>query len=87
MSRRFAVLVAVLVASWGATAMAPVASSAPLAVAKTCNSGWTHAVIGSAEKCLRAGQFCTRAFDAQYHRYGYHCHKYDARVTRHRLTR
>lgn len=58
----------------------------PSAVAKTCSSGFRHAVIGGAEKCLRAGELCARAFDSQYRRYGYRCIRYDADVQRYRLT-
>ena len=53
------------------------------AVAKTCSSGFTHAVINGAEKCLRRGQFCARAADRQYRRYGYRCTKRDARGNYH----
>jgi hypothetical protein len=70
-----------------ATPAAAAISASPAAAAKTCGSGWTHAVIGGQEKCLRAGQFCVRSRDAEYHRYRYHCHKYDASVDRYRLTR
>jgi len=44
------------------------------------------AVIGGAEKCLRAGEFCAHAFDSQYRRYRYRCIRYDANVQRYRLT-
>lgn len=43
-------------------------------------------MIGGAEKCLRAGEFCAHAFDSQYRRYGYRCIRYDANVERYRLT-
>lgn len=59
----------------------------PSAAAHSCSPGWKHAAIGGKHKCLRAGQFCAKALDRQYHRYGYHCHTYDAKVQRHRLTR
>jgi hypothetical protein len=51
--------------------------------AKTCSSSSTHAVIGGSHKCLRRGQFCARAKDSSYHRYGFHCHKRDARGSYH----
>jgi hypothetical protein len=86
--RRTLALVAVAVAvAFGAATAVPHAAGGPLASAKPCSAGWTHAVIGGAHKCLRSGQFCTRTYDRQYHRYGYHCHRYDARVDRHRLSR
>jgi hypothetical protein len=62
-------------------------ANAPVAVSKHCSAGYTHAVIGGAEKCLRAGEFCAHASDSQYRRYGYRCMRYDARVHRYRLTR
>jgi len=89
MNRRLAILALVLagfVAGGTASAAAPT-TIPPLAVAKTCSSGWKHAIIAGEHKCLRAGQFCTRRYDTQYHRYGYHCHRYDASVGRYRLTR
>jgi hypothetical protein len=70
-----------------APAAAPVSGPfAPAAaVAKTCSSSYTHAVIGGAQKCLRRGQYCARARDREYHRYGFHCHKRDAQGS-YRLT-
>jgi hypothetical protein len=53
------------------------------ASAKTCSSGYTHAVIGGQHKCLRRGQFCARSRDREYHRYSYHCHSRDAQGNYH----
>ncbi len=50
---------------------------AAVVAAKSCSSGWKHAVVGGQHKCLRRGQFCARSRDRDYHRYGYHCHKRD----------
>ena len=44
------------------------------AAAKSCGSGYRHAVINGSHKCLRRGQYCSRSAHRQYHRYGYHCH-------------
>ena len=41
--------------------------------AKTCSAGYTHADLSWGEKCLRAGQFCKKNANREYHRYGYHC--------------
>jgi hypothetical protein len=41
--------------------------------AKTCSGSYTHAVIGGAQKCLRAGEYCARADKRQYARYGFTC--------------
>ena len=65
---------------------AATASATPAAAAKTCSTGYRHAVIGGVEKCLRAGEFCTHSYDRQYRRYGYRCTRYYANVHRYRLT-
>jgi hypothetical protein len=86
MKRRLAAL-AVAAAAFAAAPYAPVLSGTPLApaeaVAKTCSSGFKHAVINGAPKCLRRGQFCAPAADRQYRRYGYRCTKRDARGNYH----
>jgi hypothetical protein len=41
--------------------------------AASCSSGYTSANLSWGHKCLRAGQFCKRDKNAEYHRYGYHC--------------
>jgi hypothetical protein len=70
-----------------APAVAPVlersALAPPAANAKSCSSGYKHAVISGSHKCLRRGQFCAHAKDSTYHRYGFHCHKRDARGNYH----
>lgn len=63
------------------SAGAAAAPSAPAAgAARGCKSGWVAATMGGARRCLKAGQYCTRGYDIQYHRYGFHCHA--ARLTR-----
>jgi hypothetical protein len=85
MQKRFAALIAAA----ALTAGAPVASApahtgdAHVVAAKSCSSGWKHAIIGGQHKCLRRGQFCARSRDREYHRYGYHCHKRDRRGNYH----
>jgi hypothetical protein len=89
MRRRLAVLLAALTLVAWPVASAPASlSAAPsqAVAAKTCSSGYKHAVIGGMHKCLRAGQFCTRGYDKQYRKYGYRCIKYYANVGRYRLT-
>ena len=69
-----------------APAATPVTHPATAAVsvaAKSCSSGYTHAVIGGSEKCLRRGQFCARRHDNQYRRYGFRCAKRDANGSYH----
>jgi hypothetical protein len=84
---------AVVLAALSLVAAAPAASvqadgDAPRAVAaKRCGPGYTHAVLPTGHKCLRRGQFCVRRWDRRYyHRYGFHCHRYDRSVDRYRLT-
>ena len=89
MKRRLVILLVAALAAFGATGAnaSPSATRAvPNAVAKTCSAGYTHAVIGGAEKCLRAGEFCAHAYDSQYRRYGYRCIRYYSNVHRYRLT-
>lgn len=50
-------------------------SFTPTAIAKPCSGSYKHGVIDGAHKCLRRGQFCKKAADRQYHRYGFHCHR------------
>ena len=61
-------------------AASPVAASADerasVTTARTCSSGYRHAVLPSGHRCLRRGQFCARRYDRYYHRYGFHCHRY-----------
>jgi len=67
-----AAAVAAVLMSFGGAVEA--AQAAPAALAHTCGSGYKHAVIAGAHKCLRRGQSCSTRYDSQYHRYGYHCH-------------
>lgn len=71
---------AIALAALSLVATAPAATvqadtdPAPRAVAaKPCGAGYTHAVLPSGHKCLRAGQFCARRYNRYYHRYGFHC--------------
>jgi hypothetical protein len=65
-----------------APAAQPSAINSPV-VTKTCSGGFRHGVINGQEKCLRRGEFCARAADGQYRRYGYRCVKRDARGSYH----
>lgn len=87
MKRRLVALAAALALAGTAPGFAPITVGMPggpaAAIAKTCSAGYKHAVIGRAHKCLRRGQFCARSRDREYHRYGFHCHKRDARGNYH----
>ena len=90
MRRRLALVLAVAATAFAGGAVAPATHPGTIASpahAKACSSGWKHAVLSWGHKCLRSGQFCKRSGDREYHRYGYHCHRYDASVGRYRLTR
>jgi hypothetical protein len=85
--RRLVALAVAVSVFAAAPAVVPVFEGSPatpsVAMAKTCSSGFKHAVISGSEKCLRRGQFCARAKDSTYHRYGFHCHRRDARGNYH----
>jgi hypothetical protein len=85
MSRKLVALAVAVGLMGAAPAVAPaVAADVPVAFdAKTCSSGFKHAVIGVQEKCLRRGEFCAHRYDRQYRRYGYRCIKRDARGNYH----
>ena len=57
----------------GGAAAAPGAAAPVATSAKTCGHGYTHAVIGGQQKCLRRGEFCSYSERNQYHRYGFNC--------------
>jgi hypothetical protein len=61
-----------------ATAFAAIAIAITIpgaAFAKTCSAGYKKATIGGAQKCLGAGEYCTKADAGQYEKYGYICEK------------
>src|SRR5690348_11333716 len=86
LKNRVLVVVATFVAAIAAGTAAPTAPASPAVAAKTCSAGFTHAVIGGVQKCLRRGEFCAHRYDRQYRRYGYRCIRYYANVGRYRLT-
>lgn len=71
MKHRVLLVLAVLTAALGLLAAG---IAAPSAEAKSCGSGYVHASLSWGHKCLRAGQYCTRSGDREYHRYRFHCH-------------
>lgn len=76
-SRRLAVLAAGFALLLPSGGLAQAAPDSPSAVAaKSCSRGFKHAVVNGSHKCLRRGQYCSRGADRQYHRYGFHCHRY-----------
>jgi hypothetical protein len=79
--RRLALLISTAALAGGVAAVP--AATPTVAVAKSCSTSFTHAVINGAEKCLRRGQYCAHAADRQYHRYGFSCRNRDARGSYH----
>jgi hypothetical protein len=81
--RRFVALVLGTIAigggACGATAVAATSGAAvdrPVAAAaNSCPAGFTHAVIGGAQKCLHAGEYCSHAEARQYRRYHFSCER------------
>jgi hypothetical protein len=78
--RRFITLAVACLAIGGAVGGSGVAVASPAAsgnhvavIAKTCSSGYTHAVIGGAQKCLHAGEYCSHSEARQYRRYHFAC--------------
>lgn len=87
MRQRFVAVLAAASLFSAVPAVAPVFDGSPVAAAyaKSC-SGYVKAQINGQTKCLRRGQFCARAADRQYRRYGFRCTRYDSKVGRYRLT-
>lgn len=68
--------IAALVAA--AMAAAP-ASAAPAGGGPVAHIACTNAKIGGQSKCIARGQYCARARQRDYQRYGFSCSKRDAR--------
>jgi hypothetical protein len=64
-----------LIPSTLAVAVAALALGASGAAAKSCSSGFTHAVIGGQQKCLHAGEYCSHAEARQYRHYHFVCER------------
>ena len=66
---------AVLLAVLGGAYASPGADiRVPSLASKPCAKGSVAAVIAGMRTCLKPGQRCTKRYDRQYHRYGFHCH-------------
>jgi hypothetical protein len=73
-SKHIAALVAALTLALGIGYTAPVGSAATPSAQISCK----YAKIGGKTKCIAAGQFCARANQKDYLKYGYSCSKIDA---------
>jgi hypothetical protein len=83
---------AIAVPSFPTAVSAQPASGLTAVAATSCSGGYKSAKINGVHKCLRAGEFCTHAYDHRtptpypYSRYGYRCIKFYSNVDRYRLT-
>jgi hypothetical protein len=75
-----------LIAALTATALAtaPAALAAPASDAPIAHIACKNAKIGGQNRCIARGQFCARAHQSDYKRYGFSCSKRD-RNGRYRL--
>jgi len=75
---RLALLAVVAVAAFAALAVLPARAplvGTPNAYAKDCPPGFTHAVVSwtTRHRCLKAGQYCKKVRNPDYHKYGFQC--------------
>jgi hypothetical protein len=66
----FVCVVAILAA---AVSPSRAAVGAAQGIAKTCYRGYVHANFPWGERCIRAGQYCKRVRNPEYHKYGFQC--------------
>jgi hypothetical protein len=81
--RSAAVLAALSLAAAAPVAQAPAQPAAHVVAAKSCPSGYPHAVMpDGSHKCLHAGEYCKRKHSWQraYHRHGFHCKRSNHRL-------
>lgn len=76
--RRLLVLFAISAAVFAAAGISPARTPAiglQNAFAKDCKAGFVHAKFSwtTKHRCLKAGQYCERAGNPQYHKYGFQC--------------
>ena len=73
--KRWITLPVVAVAVFAAAAVMPARApiSAQSAYAKSCHRGYTHATFPWGERCIRAGQYCKKVRNPEYHKFGFQC--------------
>ena len=75
--RWLALVFVVAAAAFAAASASPTGSilGTDLAIAKTCYSGYVHAVVpwSSSHRCLRSGQYCKKERNPTYHQYDFQC--------------
>jgi hypothetical protein len=75
---RLALVVVVAAAAFAAAAISPIQApvlGAQSAYASHCKPGFKHADVSwsSKPRCLKAGQFCKKVRNPEYHKYGFQC--------------
>ena len=75
---RIALIAIVAVAAFAAAAVSPAGSPGigpQSAYAHSCfaGGGYVHAVFPWGHRCIRAGQFCKKVRNPEYHKYGFQC--------------
>jgi hypothetical protein len=74
-SKHIAALTVALALALGIGSSVPAASASATPSAQIACK---NATIGGKHKCIAAGQFCARAYEHDYRKYGYTCSKRDA---------
>lgn len=67
------VVVAFALALVLASGTAQAASASNTATAKTCYQGYTLATFSWGQRCIRAGQYCKKVRNPEYHKYSFQC--------------
>jgi uncharacterized membrane protein len=66
-----------LIAASAAATLAVTAAPAPAADTPVAHAACSSARIGGQTKCIARGQYCARAYQRDYRRYGLSCTKVD----------
>jgi hypothetical protein len=69
--------IAVVIAALALALAVGLAPASNASTAPQAQIACKKAKIGGARKCIAAGQFCARAHESDYNRYGYTCSKRD----------
>jgi hypothetical protein len=56
-----------------AVSQSSAAVSGASVTAKTCYRGYVHANFSWGERCIRAGQYCKKVRNPEYHKYKFQC--------------
>lgn len=75
-----AVLVVTPVAGGSLGAASAIGQARTVVMDKSCSAGYVKGHVDGSAKCLRAGEYCDRDSNDDYHRYGFDCHGKPARL-------